>query len=53
MAIRDIDTDAAAAHEMFQSFDCMEGLPVRRPPRPRGSAPQAFLQRVYPGVLVA
>src|SRR5439155_1619007 len=28
--IRDIDTDAAAAHVMFQSFDGMEGLPVAR-----------------------
>ena len=25
-AISDIDTDAAAAHEMFQSSDWMEGL---------------------------
>ena len=36
MAIRDIDTDAAAAHEMFQSFDGMEGLPVTAAARPRG-----------------
>ncbi|MDB5424108.1 MAG: hypothetical protein JWQ29_1524 [Phenylobacterium sp.] len=51
MAIRDIDTDAAAAHEMFQSFDGMEGLPAVSV-RPRLTV-QAFALRVYPGVLVA
>ncbi|MGZ6014128.1 MAG: YeiH family protein [Phenylobacterium sp.] len=53
MVNRDIDTDAAAAHEMFQSFDFMEGLPVTAPASPARLSPQAFLQRVYPGVLVA
>lgn len=51
--IRDIDTDAAAAHEMFQSFDGMEGLPVTAPyPRRRITA-DAFVRSVYPGLLVA
>jgi uncharacterized integral membrane protein (TIGR00698 family) len=51
--IRDIDTDAAAAHEMFQSFDGMEGLPVTAAAaRPRINV-ETFLRRVYPGVLVA
>ena len=51
--IRDIDTDAAAAHEMFQSFDGMEGLPVTAAlARPRLNV-ETFLRRVYPGVLVA
>jgi uncharacterized membrane protein YadS len=53
MVNRDIDTDAAAAHEMFQSFDFMEGLPVTAPAAPARLSPQAFVQRVYPGVLVA
>jgi uncharacterized integral membrane protein (TIGR00698 family) len=48
---RDIDTDAAAAHEMFESYAGMEGLPAPSA-RPRLSAP-AFARRVYPGVLVA
>jgi uncharacterized integral membrane protein (TIGR00698 family) len=53
MIIRDIDTDAAAAHEMFQSFEGMEGLPVSAPaPRQRLSI-GAFARSVYPGVLVA
>ena len=51
MAIRDIDTDAAAAHEMFQSFDGMEGLPDVSV-RPRLTA-RAFVLSIYPGVLVA
>jgi uncharacterized integral membrane protein (TIGR00698 family) len=51
MTFRDIDTDAAAAHEMFQSFDGMEGLPEVSV-RPRLSA-RAFVLSVYPGVLVA
>ena len=31
MIIRDIDTDADAAHEMFQSFEGMEVLPEAAP----------------------
>ena len=53
MAIRDIDTDAATAHEMFQSFDYMEGLPVEAPAAPKRLSVDAFVRRVYPGVLVA
>jgi uncharacterized integral membrane protein (TIGR00698 family) len=51
--IRDIDTDAAAAHEMFQSFDGMEGLPTAGPLRRRPFNAEAFARSVYPGVLVA
>ena len=53
MVNRDIDTDAAAAHEMFQSFDGMEGLPVAAAAPPARLSVGAFLQRIYPGVLVA
>ncbi len=53
MAIRDIDTDATAAREMFQSFEGMEGLPVSAPAPHQQLSVQAFVQRVYPGVLVA
>ncbi|MCR5880862.1 YeiH family protein [Phenylobacterium sp. J367] len=48
---RDIDTDAWAAHEMFQSYGGMEGLPDVAV-RPRLSV-RDFARRVYPGVLVA
>src|SRR3954464_3457629 len=50
--IRDIDTDAAAAHEMFQSFEGMEGLPVT-PAAVRRLSVEALFRSVYPGVLVA
>jgi uncharacterized integral membrane protein (TIGR00698 family) len=53
MIIRDIDTDAAAAHEMVQSFDGMEGLPVAAPAAARRLSAEAFVRSVYPGVLVA
>ena len=53
MIIRDIDTDADAAHEMFQSFEGMEGLPVSAPPAGRRLSVEAFARRVYPGLLVA
>jgi len=53
MIIRDIDTDADAAHEMFQSFDGMEGLPIPAPAPPKRLDVEAFLRRVYPGILVA
>ncbi|HEY8617954.1 YeiH family protein [Phenylobacterium sp.] len=46
-----IDTDAAAAHEVFQSYAGMEGLPAA-PPRPRITAREFFLS-VYPGLLAA
>ncbi|WP_374468825.1 YeiH family protein [Phenylobacterium sp.] len=48
---RDIETDAWAAHEMFQSYGGMEGLPDVAV-RPRLSA-REFARRIYPGVLVA
>ena len=53
MIIRDIDTDAAAAHEMFQSFEGMEGLPVSAPATRKPLSIEAFARSVYPGVLVA
>jgi uncharacterized integral membrane protein (TIGR00698 family) len=49
----DIDTDEAAAHRMFRSFDGMEGLPEVAAP-PRGRIPgQALLRKIYAGVLAA
>lgn len=53
--ITDLDTDTAAAHQLFASLDGMEGLPpapvaVAKPDRfPFESA----LRRVYPGLIVA
>lgn len=49
---RDIDTDAATAREMFQSFDGMEGLPSLAAPRPRLTG-LGFATSVYPGLVVA
>jgi uncharacterized integral membrane protein (TIGR00698 family) len=51
--VRDIDTDAAAAHEMFQSYGGMEGLPEAPAPARARLDPQAFVRSVYPGLLVA
>nr|MEA2797056.1 hypothetical protein [Phenylobacterium sp.] len=53
MTFRDIDTDAAAAREMFQSFEGMEGLPVSAPAARKRLSIEAFARSVYPGVLVA
>ncbi|HEX3366865.1 YeiH family protein [Phenylobacterium sp.] len=53
MINRDIDTDAATAHEMFQSFDGMEGLPVSAPAARKRLSIEAFARSVYPGLLVA
>lgn len=53
MIIRDIDTDAEAAHEMFQSFEGMEGVPAATPPSRRQLSIETFARSVYPGVLVA
>src|SRR3954470_8177164 len=54
MVMRDIDTDAAAAHEMFQSFEGMEGLPVSVASAPKARlGVQGYAQRIYPGILVA
>ena len=47
--MRDIDTDAAAAHEMFLSFEGMEGVPVTVASLPKKLTLQGYLQRIYPG----
>jgi uncharacterized integral membrane protein (TIGR00698 family) len=50
----DFDTDTAAAHRIFRSFDGMEGLPEVAAPSPPGAFPgQALLAKVYAGVLAA
>ncbi len=52
----DFETDAQAAHELFQSLDAMEGLPgPAAPSRPatRAAPGLAVLRAVYPGLLVA
>jgi len=50
----DFDTDTAAAHRIFRSFDGMEGLPeVAAPSRPVAFPGQALLAKVYAGVLAA
>jgi len=53
---RDLETDTAAAHEIFQSFDGMEGLPTAaaaaKPSTSRFPG-QAVLNAVYPGLLAA
>jgi uncharacterized integral membrane protein (TIGR00698 family) len=48
---RDTETDAAAAHELFGSFDAMEGLPapIARAPR---TLPE-LARTTYPGLLAA
>jgi uncharacterized integral membrane protein (TIGR00698 family) len=48
----DIETDTAAAHELFHSLDSMEGAPSLEP-RPRSLPAQTLLRAVYPGFLVA
>ena len=53
MIIRDIDTDADAAHEMFQSFEGMEGLETPAPSTRRQLSIETFARSVYPGILVA
>ena len=48
--LTDIDTDEAAAHRMFRSFDGMEGVPEVAAPAPATGLPgQALLTKVYPG----
>jgi uncharacterized integral membrane protein (TIGR00698 family) len=50
----DIETDTAAAHELFHSLDAMEGVPSLEPrPRARALPAQSVLRAVYPGLLVA
>ena len=54
--ITDLDTDAAAAHALFQSYDGMEGLgagPVAVRPPSAAARGRAILIRVYPGFAVA
>lgn len=48
---RDTETDAAAAHEMFQSFDAMEGLPAAAA-SPR-AGPMDVARAIYPGLAAA
>jgi uncharacterized integral membrane protein (TIGR00698 family) len=52
----DLDTDAAAARALFQSYDGMEGLPqvaVPVAPASRTERWRAVFLRVYPGLLAA
>ncbi|MBW8815055.1 MAG: putative sulfate exporter family transporter [Caulobacterales bacterium] len=49
--IRDIATDAAAAHEMYASLDGMEGLPPETRARSRTLADVG--RAVYPGLIAA
>jgi uncharacterized integral membrane protein (TIGR00698 family) len=51
----DIDTDAQAAHGLFQSFDAMEGLPSSyvEPPSARVRTFGDGVREVYPGLLAA
>jgi uncharacterized integral membrane protein (TIGR00698 family) len=53
--VSDLETDSAAAHEMFASLGAMEGLPGVSvvPRRLRRFPGDAFLARIYPGLLVA
>jgi len=52
----DLDTDTAAAHALFQSYDGMEGLGAAAVQPGRSTAAERgrdLLRRVYPGFLVA
>jgi uncharacterized integral membrane protein (TIGR00698 family) len=52
----DLDTDAASAHEIFQSYDGMEGLatePIKSSTQPHPTKWRALFDRIYPGLLVA
>jgi uncharacterized integral membrane protein (TIGR00698 family) len=51
----DIDTDEAAAHRMFRSYDGMEGVPeVAAAPVARGRFPgQVLIAKTYAGILAA
>ncbi len=54
--INDLDTDAASAHALFQSYDGMEGLVTQAAPAPTGAGWvrwRDMLTRVYPGLAVA
>lgn len=50
----DLETDAASAHAIFQSYDAMEGIGNAAPAfRSHRTSGQAFFLEVYPGLLVA
>jgi uncharacterized integral membrane protein (TIGR00698 family) len=50
----DLETDAASAHAIFQSYDAMEGVVGSAPAiQSHPSRARAFLLEVYPGLLVA
>ena len=54
----DIQTDEAAAHGLFHSYDAMEGLPVPTPAAPAPAAVSAWpgarlVREIWPGFLVA
>jgi uncharacterized integral membrane protein (TIGR00698 family) len=51
----DLDTDAATAHALFESYDGMEGLPGTAPPAgPSGVALwRSTIVRAYPGLIAA
>jgi uncharacterized integral membrane protein (TIGR00698 family) len=53
--ITDLDTDTAAAHQLFASLDAMEGLPPQAPsPVVRDRFPfEGTLRRIYPGLIVS
>lgn len=49
----DLETDTAAAHAIFQSYDAMEGLGHVAPASEPKPGWRIFLDEVYPGFLVA
>ncbi len=52
----DLDTDTASAHQIFQSYDGMEGLAAgsaKSSVQHHPTAWRAFFHRTYPGLLVA
>jgi len=54
--VTDLDTDAAAAHQLFASLGAMEGVPAHPPATATAEARVpglATLRRVYPGLLAS
>jgi len=54
--VTDLDTDAAAAHQLFASLGAMEGVPAHAPATATAKTRVpglATLRRVYPGLLAA
>ena len=52
----DLDTDTASAHQIFQSYDGMEGLAASTTEssvQPHPTKWRAYFHRTYPGLLVA